>query len=181
MEGIIGRIRQKGKIYGAIDMIFVTVGGGPYYGFNRLVKAMDDIAGRKKYNIVMQIGCSSYVPAYASFFKFTEMSKMLQYYMKADVVVAHASGAPVIYARDYSVPLALVPRMAEFGEIFDDHQHKTAKKLENHPMIEIVYDTEDIEKALEKSILKKSLTWPASEGRETITKLLYDFINGNKK
>jgi len=162
-------------------MIFVTVGGGPYYGFNRLIKAMDEIAKKKKCEIVIQTGCSGYAPRSAPFFKFTRMDKMLEYYGKADIVVAHASGAPVMLARDFSIPLVLVPRMSELGEIFDDHQYKTAKKLENNAMIEIVYDIKNMEKALENSVLKKGMPWPKGEGRDKVIKLLRAFINENNK
>ena len=157
-------------------MIFVTVGGGPYYGFNRLVKKADEIAAGGKLEIVMQTGCSSYKPKNAKYFKFAHMEDMLDYYKKADAIVAHASGAPTIYARKFNLPLILVPRMAQLGEIFDDHQYKTAKQLEFEDMVEVVYDINDFEKAVEKSLMKKGRDWPVSRDRQNVIQCIKKFI-----
>ena len=158
-------------------MIFVTVGGGPYYGFDRLIKKMDDIAAKNRFKILMQTGCSAYVPKHSDYFRFDSMEKMLDHYKRADIVVAHASGAPTMYARDFSLPLVLVPRMPGFGEIFDDHQFKTAKRLEGESMIEIIYDIENTEEALIKSLAKKGKIWPSSHERKTVVTYIKEFVN----
>ena len=162
-------------------MIFVTVGGGPYYGFDRLVKKMDEIALKEKYKIIMQIGCSSYMPKRAEYFRFDSMERMIGCYKKAHAVVAHASGAPIVYARNFNLPLVLVPRTEKFGEIFDDHQLKTAKRMEGADMVEVVYDVNVMEKALLDSLSKKEKKWVSTGDREKVIERIRSFLEGVKK
>ena len=51
-------IWNQGKVLGEGDLILVTV--GLMYGFERLVKAMDGIAGRMDEVVIMQIGGTTY-------------------------------------------------------------------------------------------------------------------------
>jgi len=162
-------------------MIFVTVGGGPYYGFNRLVAKMDEIAAKGTFEVVIQSGCSTYVPRNAQYFKFTHMEDMLNYYKKADAIVAHASGAPVIYAREFNLPLILVPRLVELSEIFDDHQLKTAKRLEAESMIELVYDIKNLEYKIHRSLEKKEKGWPETNEREIVVNSIKNFLTKGGK
>jgi len=159
-------------------MIFVTVGGGPYYSFDRLLKKMDEISLKGKYKIVMQTGCSSYVPQNAEYFKFDSMERMIDYYKKAHAIVAHTSGAPVMYARNFNLPLILVPRMEKFGEIFDDHQLKTAKRMENENMVEVVYDVNMMENSLEDSLAKRGKKWVSTGGRGKVIERIKSFLEG---
>jgi len=157
-------------------MIFVTVGGGHYYGFNRLVEAMDRISRQVACEVVIQNGCSSFIPKYANYFKFTEMGDMLNYYKRADVVVAHASGAPIMYAKDFNIPIILVPRMPQYGEIFDEHQYKTAKRMESYEMVESAYDIKDIPDALSRAFEKKNKKWIKTEEKREVIKEIKNFV-----
>ena len=155
-------------------MIFVTVGGGAYYQFDRLIKKVDEISEKQGLDIVAQIGCGKYEPRYARYFRFTSMSDMINFYGNASLIIAHASGAPILYARDFNLPLIIVPRMKEYKEIFDNHQYITAKHCELFDMIEIVYQINDLKEAINVSLQKKRL-WVPSFSRQVVIEHLREY------
>jgi beta-1,4-N-acetylglucosaminyltransferase len=132
-------------------MIFVTV-GTHHEGFDRLLKELDSLAGQGKIREVFaQIGQSSYVP---SNFKWTRLEgpqELKRHYAKANVVVTHGGAGSVIWGISSGKPLVIVPRLAKFGEVVDDHQLDLAKKLEMKMGIMVVYDMKDLGGAISKA------------------------------
>jgi len=72
-------------------MIFTTVGTTQ---FDELVEAMDRIAPKLNEEVVIQIGNSKYIPENCQYFTFD--NDLLQYYEKADIVIAHG-GAGITF------------------------------------------------------------------------------------
>ena len=130
-------------------MIFVTV--GLMYGFDRLIKEMDEIAGKIGEEVIMQIGETAYEPKNAKYFKFLSREEIDRIYDDARVVVCHAGVGSILTTLEHSKPVIAVPRRREYREVVDDHQLEIARELEKEGRIMVVYDVGDLERMLNKT------------------------------
>lgn len=102
-------------------MIVATV-GMHFQPFDRLVHAVDELAGIVDEPVVIQRGVSSYTPASSRSFDFTDEAAMAVWISRARVVVAHGGAGSILEVLQAEKPLVLVPRLKRFGECLDDHQ-----------------------------------------------------------
>ena len=127
-------------------MILVTV--GLMYGFERLVKEMDEIVGGMDEAVMMQIGETTYKPKNARYLRVTSNEEIDRLYENARVVVCHAGVGSILTALEYGKPVIAVPRRKKYGEHVDDHQLEIARELGKDGRITVVCDVEDLEKVL---------------------------------
>jgi UDP-N-acetylglucosamine transferase subunit ALG13 len=79
-------------------VIFVTV-GNHYQSFERLVRKMDEIAGRIDEKVIMQFGTTEYKPVNAKYFDFIESFEEIDRLNKeARVVVSHTGVGSILTA-----------------------------------------------------------------------------------
>ena len=130
-------------------MIFVTIGMHPE-GFERLIRKMDEIAGRIKEEVVMQIGGTKYTPKNAKHFDFTTEQEIKELCHKAGIVVVHGGAGTILDALEQSASVIAVPRLKKYGEVIDDHQLYLVQELERADKLTAVYDVEELEEALKK-------------------------------
>ena len=128
-------------------MIFVTVGTGSTYGFERLIISMDDIANRIDEKVIMQIGCAKYRPKYASYFYFIPRSENEEYIKNSRLTIAHAAAGSILMAFHYNIELILVPRDRFYNECIDNHQMDMARQLEKEG-IKVIYDINNLMNAI---------------------------------
>ena len=114
-------------------MIFVTV--GMQLGFDRLIRAMDDLAPTLDMPVIAQIGNGDFSPRNMEARRRIAPGEFDELVGKARVVVSHAGIGTVLAAQRSGTPLVLVPRQAKLGEHRNDHQLATAKSLGNRPGI----------------------------------------------
>ena len=131
-------------------MIFVTVGTSSW-DFSRLLKEMDNIAGKIDEEVIMQISNIKYKPRNAKYFRFNSKEEIERLYKNARVVVIHAGVGSIISALRHSKVIIVVPRRKEYGELFDNHQLDIAKELERDSIIKVVWDLEKLETILKNS------------------------------
>jgi len=127
-------------------LILVTV--GLMYGFERLVKEMDGIAGRMDEAVIMQIGDTTYKPKNAIYFRFTSNEGIDRLYEDARVVVCHAGVGSILTALEHGKPVIAVPRRKKYGEHVDDHQLDIAGEMEKEGRITVVHDVGELEDVL---------------------------------
>lgn len=130
--------------------IFLTVGTHNQQ-FDRLIKEMDRIAGKKKLVVFGQIGNSTYVPKNFAFEKFIPEPKYTENFEKADTIVSHGGAGAIIHAMEAKKRLVIVPRLKAFLEHTNNHQLDLTKTLEAHKKAIAIEKISDLEKALEKS------------------------------
>ncbi|MPM24604.1 hypothetical protein SDC9_71087 [bioreactor metagenome] len=128
-------------------MIFVTV-GSHYQGFDRLIKKMDEIAGKTDEEVIMQIGYTKYKPANSQYFDFAGYSKIKQLNNEARIVVSHAGVGSILTALEQKTHLIIVPRLKKYDEVVDDHQLEIARQLSENPNVTIFYDVENLDEFL---------------------------------
>jgi UDP-N-acetylglucosamine transferase subunit ALG13 len=118
------------------------------YGFDRLIKEMDEIAGRMDEEVIMQIGETAYEPKNAKYFRFASKEKMDGLYDDARVVVCHAGVGSILTTLEHGKPVIAVPRREKYGEHVDDHQLDIAREMGKEGMITVVRDVGELEGAL---------------------------------
>jgi glycosyltransferase involved in cell wall biosynthesis/UDP-N-acetylglucosamine transferase subunit ALG13 len=109
-------------------MILVTVGTHDQ-GFERLVRAADELAAQVKETVVIQYGSSQYIPKHAKCFQWTSNEEMERLTGEARIVVTHAASGAVILALRLGKPLVVAPRARRYGEAIDDHQQQLAAAI----------------------------------------------------
>jgi UDP-N-acetylglucosamine transferase subunit ALG13 len=110
-------------------MIFVTV-GTHNKGFDRLVRAMDELARDLDEPVIIQRGSSQWLPQHAQSFEFASSEQIAAYVQQCRVMVCHAAAGSAMQAIAADKPLVLVPRLRRFAEHIDDHQLDIATALD---------------------------------------------------
>lgn len=147
MEAATLSVWRKSPVLGECTLIFVTV-GSHYQGFDRLVKKMDEIAGKINEEIIMQIGNTKYKPVNVEYFEFAEYSKIQKLNSDARIVVSHAGVGSILTALEQKTHLIIFPRLKRYNEVVDDHQLQIAKELSENPNVTVVNDIDDLEDSL---------------------------------
>jgi UDP-N-acetylglucosamine transferase subunit ALG13 len=134
-------------------MIYVTVGsaiGGAE--FDRLIKKVDDIAPFFEEEFIVQLGASKYVPINMRWFQYVPYEESLEYFKTARLIIGHCGSGTIINALSFSKPLIVIPRLVRFNENSDDHQLEIAKLLDHSQLARVVYDVEDLESVIRKTL-----------------------------
>lgn len=131
-------------------MILVVV--GTQEPFDRLVKAIDDWAGKTGYkDIYGQISRATYLPINFKFTDFIPPKQFNEEFQTADIIVGHAGMGIIIQALQHSKPIIVMPRLAGFHETRNDHQLSTAKSLGRLGYVRDVYSEEELFSALDSA------------------------------
>lgn len=133
-------------------MIFITVGTHES-GFERLVKAGDELAARLNEKIIIQTGNTSYQPIRAEYFKWGTGKQIEALMQEARVVISHAGAGTIIQAIKLGKPLVIVPRQATQKEVHFDHQHELADTLHRQGRAIVVYEPsiEALQQAIDRA------------------------------
>jgi len=129
-------------------LIFVTV-GNHNQGFDRLIKKIDEIAGKIDEEVIMQIGYTNYKPVNAEYFSFVDsFEEILRLNRDSRVVVSHAGAGSIVTALKQRTPVIVVPRLKKYYEHMNDHQLEIAHAMSDDKNVTIVYDVESLEECL---------------------------------
>jgi UDP-N-acetylglucosamine transferase subunit ALG13 len=161
-------------------MIFVTIGSAVEgIEFTRLIKKMDEIAGRIDEEVIMQIGTVPYEPQRAKYFRYTSYQENLSYFQKASLVVGHGGTGTILNALKFQIPIIVVPRRHLYGEHVDDHQVELAQRLTENELIKVVYDIEDLKPAVKEMLKqgKRAHRQKRYPEREILIKSIKDFVD----
>jgi UDP-N-acetylglucosamine transferase subunit ALG13 len=111
-------------------MIFLTV--GTQFPFDRLVRAVDEAAGRNGFDeqIFAQVGTGSYRPE--NFEAVPSLAKAIfdERLCEADGIISHAGIGTITMALEHKKPLLVMPRLARYDDVVNDHQLALAEKFE---------------------------------------------------
>lgn len=130
-------------------MIFVTV-GMHYQGFERLIREMDDIAGKIDEKVIMQIGSSSYYPKNCEYFDYVdEDDKIKSLSRDARIIVSHGGAGNILTALALKKRIIIVPRLRKYNEHIDDQQLELAKALSDNGRAMVVTDVNHLRSAID--------------------------------
>ncbi len=135
-------------------MIFVTV--GHELGFDRLIKAVDEYAkNNPDISFFAQVGTlneESYSPANIEFSEFVSPAEFEEYFVKADLIVAHAGMGSIITALTQQKPLLIMPRRGHLKETRNDHQVATAAQFVKREGVFVADDETVFDEALDSAL-----------------------------
>ena len=143
-------------------------------GFERLIKKIDEIAGRTDEEIVAQIGSTNYKPKNIKYFSFVEEEEKIQeLYKKSRIVITHAGAGTILTLLQNKKPLVVVPRLKEHNEHIDNHQLELTEVINNKGLATVVYDIDKLEGALKNSNNNSSYQ---QDSDDNLTSFLKDYI-----
>lgn len=118
------------------------------YGFDRLIRQMDEIAERLSEDIVMQIGNGSYEPNNAKYFRYMPIEEIESFYKTSRLVICHAGVGSILSILNHHNNMIVVPRLKRYDEAVDDHQLQIAAELKKEGIAEVVYNIADLERTI---------------------------------
>jgi len=123
-------------------VIFVTV--GTQFPFDRLVMAIDDAVGKGliEEKVYAQIGNSAYQPdnfESACYLNGDHFDRCVQ---NASALIGHAGMGTINAAMDNNKPLLVVPRLARYREVVNDHQVAIAREFARLKLLLLAETTE---------------------------------------
>jgi len=127
-------------------VILVTV--GTQLPFDRLVRAVDEIAPRLSMPVFAQIGQGEYQPQHCTFAADVPPSQFDDLLRQATLIVGHAGIGSILMAQKMRKPLLIMPRHAALGEHRNDHQLATARALETRPGVHVAFDENELQQRL---------------------------------
>ncbi len=127
-------------------MIFVTV-GMEKYPFDRLIRAVDDIAGKGliKEKLVFQIGSSTYIPKHGEWKRIISFDEMKHNLENCRIVIGHAGAATILLSRLFGKTPVVMPRLQSNGEHLDNHQVDLVQRVAKENWIVQALEPEDLE------------------------------------
>lgn len=129
---------------------------GTVLPFDRLVNAvasLDPGQGRPS-RIIAQVGDGGVRPAgmdSREMIGFDEMTSLLE---RANVVFCHAGNGSLMAALQAGCRIVAMPRRADLGEHWDDHQQEILRAFAARGLIEVAEDADDLQPALERALAK---------------------------
>ncbi|HTJ58453.1 MAG TPA: glycosyltransferase [Devosiaceae bacterium] len=133
-------------------MILLTI--GTQLPFDRLVKAMDELAPTLSEEIFGQIGEASYQPQNFEWAATLKPHEFEARFRSASVVVSHAGIGTILTAQKLQKPLIIVPRQAKYGEHRNDHQLATAYQVRDKPGVHVAAEVSELAGLLQHGSLE---------------------------
>lgn len=134
-------------------MIFVTI--GTQEPFDRLVRAIDEIASELEEDIIVQAPLKDYQPLNFKTFKFMDPGVFESNFKKADLIVSHAGMGTILLALELGKPLLIMPRQLKYQDSRNEHQMATAKILQSYNYVHVAKNEDELQRILRINIREK--------------------------
>lgn len=128
---------------------FVTVGNGTQ-SFHRMLDAVAALLAYLPQPVVVQHGNSPFHREDCICRSFIEMNEFNRCIAEAELLLVHAGAGSVIHAIQAGKTPVVMPRLAKYGEVIDDHQLEFARALARAGKIVIVEEPSDLIGAVAK-------------------------------
>lgn len=150
-------------------MIFLTL--GTQLPFDRLVKAVDEVAQSLDETIFGQIGNGRYLPKNFTYVESMSPVDFDKKFKEARVVVGHAGIGTILSGFNSEKPLVLMARRASLGEHRNDHQVATIKQVQKFPGVYVAEAEGDILKYLADPGIKPMQRYSSQSRNDLISNL----------
>lgn len=157
-------------------MILVTV--GMQLGFDRLIRAIDELAPDLPMPVVAQTGKGTYLARNIKTLESISPSEFDGMIKQTNLLVAHAGIGTVLTAQRFNKPLVLFPRRASFGEHRNDHQLATVGQLDGRPGIIVAHEESELREAIMRGLAMEmgSVADETAARRSRLTSAVDQFI-----
>jgi UDP-N-acetylglucosamine transferase subunit ALG13 len=128
-------------------LIFVIM-GMEVHPFDRLARAVDDLAAAGEEDFLIQLGACAYAPRHARHERYMSFGELCENVRASTVVITHAgAGSTLVCIQQGKHPI-MVPRRSRWGEHVDEHQVPFAKKLSEGGLATTVEDMTELPAAI---------------------------------
>lgn len=159
-------------------MIFVTVGA--QMSFDRMVRAVDDWAGRRgRQDVFAQIGPTDWRPTHVTWTQFLEPPEFAERVKEAEVIIAHAGMGSIITAMTTGKPILVMPRRGDLRETRNDHQIATAKRFRELGRVAVAFDESELNERLDSLDELKSDSCVGPWASDQLISSIRTFITGD--
>ncbi|MCX7284565.1 MAG: glycosyltransferase [Novosphingobium sp.] len=117
-------------------------------GFDRLIRAIDEVAPDLPLPVVAQTGKGTYQARNIQTLESIAPSEFDGMIKQTHLLVAHAGIGTVLTAQRFGKPLVLFPRRASFGEHRNDHQLATVGQLDGRLGIIVAREESELRDAI---------------------------------
>jgi len=155
-------------------LIFVVTGVHEH-GFDRLVEAVDKLAGDGAVDdVFIQTGFSTYQPKNCPWCKAIDFEEFEKRMDEADIIISHGGAGCIAGALERNKPTIVVPRLKKYDEHNNDHQLELTSVLEKSGRILALYDMNNLLPMIKKAHKFK----PSSAvGDNQIVSIIKDFLS----
>jgi radical SAM protein with 4Fe4S-binding SPASM domain len=131
-------------------MIFVMLGTNPYC-FSRLIEAVDEYAEKTGEKIIMQLGFSTIMPKYATYFRFKPHPEIIRLIREAELLIMQGGYGSIFDGLSQHKRIIAVPRKLELQEATDGGlgQLELVEELERKHRLIGLYDVNRLEQTIE--------------------------------
>lgn len=151
-------------------MIVALLGTNPY-SFDRLIRPLDELAGKNAWQGFVQLGHTVYEPVNLEYQRFVPKPELMSRIEAADVVVCQGGFGSIRDALRLGKSVVAVPRKPELGES-PDEQEEMVRAMEAEGYLIGVYDIGDLEQAIAKARRFRPVPRPASRVPHIIGRFL---------
>lgn len=130
-------------------MILCLTGTGPY-SFERVTEKLDELAGKHGWDVFIQLGHSEFFPKNCKYEGLMSRNRLQKLIDECDLVVCHGGFGSIRDSLVKKKPVIAIPRIAELGEVQDNHQEVMVRELEKNGYIMAVYDVKNLESVIEQ-------------------------------
>lgn len=155
-------------------MILVTV--GMQLAFDRLIRAMDELAPTLDMPVVAQTGKGTYQARNIRTLESIPPSEFDEMIRETRLIVAHAGIGTVLTAQKFGKPILLFPRRAALGEHRNDHQLATVGQLRGRPGVIVVEDEADLAAGVAQGLAIDVIAEQTVPRRDQLRQALHTFI-----
>lgn len=127
-------------------MIFTTVGTS-HLPFDRLIRAIDELAQTSHETFIVQVGHSTYRPKHTQSFDFADREKIIELIRRADVVITHGGFGIISDSLREKKKVVAVPRKKKYGEAVNP-QSELVRYLAQKELLVAVEDVGDLPSAI---------------------------------
>jgi UDP-N-acetylglucosamine transferase subunit ALG13 len=152
-------------------MIFVLFGTNPYE-FNRLAKAVEELAEKTTEKIVVQLGHTTCKLKGIESFDFVPRKRINELIAESSLVISQGGFGSMIDAIRAHKPLVAVPRSTGEAKDGASGQTELVRKFESLGYLIGVYDIEDLAESVSRAKKYASRSPPAS----TIPEIVHQFV-----
>lgn len=156
-------------------MIFVTT--GTQAPFNRLIRAMEEIAGEiDGEEVVAQAFGVDFQVRNMKVVEFLTPDEYKQIFSRSRLIISHAGMGTIISALKEHKRIIIVPRIASLGEHRNEHQMATANKIAQLNYMPVIYDLGNLRELVLRSKRSDEGVFSIPELGETASESLISSI-----
>jgi UDP-N-acetylglucosamine transferase subunit ALG13 len=137
-------------------------------GFERLIKAADELAASFPEKFFIQTGASELKPKNCKWKKFLSPIELEKKIQESSLIITHAGAGSIINSLKNKKPTVVVPREKKFSEHINDHQIELAEKLERKKKAVTCRNLNELRKAIKKA---KNLKAATQKNKEIIKEI----------